>query len=63
MVTTLRQRGVPVAYLEFEAEGHGFRQAETIETALRSEYAFYAEVLGLTVQEALPALEIENRRA
>ena len=63
MVTTLRQRGVPVAYIEFEAEGHGFRQAETIETALRSEYAFYAEVLGLTVQEALPALEIENRRA
>ncbi|MGI9384265.1 MAG: S9 family peptidase [Methyloligellaceae bacterium] len=60
MVATLKRQRVPVAYLEFEAEGHGFRQAAAIETALRSEYAFYAKVLSLPVREVLPAIEIEN---
>ena len=30
MAQTLRARGVPVAYKEFDGEGHGFRRAETI---------------------------------
>ena len=31
MVEALRQKGLPVAYLAFAGEGHGFRRAETIE--------------------------------
>ncbi len=61
MVDALKRQGIPVAYLEFEGEGHGFRQADTIIAALNGEYAFYAQVLGLEPQEELPDLVIHNR--
>jgi dipeptidyl aminopeptidase/acylaminoacyl peptidase len=38
----LAQRGVPVGYLLFEGEQHGFRRAETIKRALDAELYFYA---------------------
>jgi dipeptidyl aminopeptidase/acylaminoacyl peptidase len=60
MVASLKERGVPCAYLEFEGEGHGFRRAETIVRALRSEYAFYARVLGLGVREDAAPVDIFN---
>jgi dipeptidyl aminopeptidase/acylaminoacyl peptidase len=60
MVASLKGRGVPCAYLEFEGEGHGFRRAETIVRALRSEYAFYARVLGLGVREDVARVDIFN---
>jgi len=60
MVATLRKRGVPVAYMEFEGEGHGFRRAETIIEVLECEYAFYAKVLRLDVQGGVRKIEIEN---
>jgi dipeptidyl aminopeptidase/acylaminoacyl peptidase len=46
IVDGLRSRGVPVAYVLFEGEGHGFRQAENIRAALDGELSFYAQVLG-----------------
>lgn len=61
MAGSLRERGVPVAYMEFEGEGHGFRTAETIVTVLECEYAFYARILGLEAQ-GLRDIEIENFR-
>jgi dipeptidyl aminopeptidase/acylaminoacyl peptidase len=39
-------RGVPVEYVEFEGEGHGFRRAENIQRSLEAEEAFYARVFG-----------------
>lgn len=60
MVEALRRQNIPVAYLEFEGEGHGFRRSETIVAALNSEYAFYARVLGLEPQEELPGVHIHN---
>ena len=60
MARSLRTRGVPVAYREYVNEAHGFRRAETIIEVLESEYAFYARVLGLAPEEALPEIEIEN---
>lgn len=47
MVAALQEKGVPVSYIEFEGEGHGFRSAETIQRALESELAFYTEQLEL----------------
>jgi dipeptidyl aminopeptidase/acylaminoacyl peptidase len=44
MVEALRQKGLPVAYINFPDEGHGFRQAVNIQTALESELSFYARV-------------------
>ncbi len=63
MAETLRQRGVPVVYLEFPGEAHGFRRAETVITALEAEYAFYSRVLGITPPEPGPVLEIANEEA
>jgi len=60
MAGSLRERGVPVAYSEFANEGHGFRRAETIIEVLESEYAFYARVLGLKLEEDLPEIGIDN---
>jgi len=48
IVAALRAKGVPVAYLEFEGEQHGFRKAETIVSSLEAELAFYGQVFGFT---------------
>ena len=46
IVAALEARGVPVTYLEFEGEQHGFRKAATIVRALEAELAFYGRVFG-----------------
>lgn len=47
MVTALRQRDLPVVYVPFPGEGHGFRKPENVAQVLREELAFYLQVLGL----------------
>ena len=51
IVEGLRARGVAVAYVAFEGEGHGFRQAENIRASLDGELSFYAQVLGFELPE------------
>jgi dipeptidyl aminopeptidase/acylaminoacyl peptidase len=63
MVAALRERGVPVAYLTLEGEGHGFRKADSVVRTLEAELAFYLRVFGITPPEGLPQLEIENLEA
>jgi dipeptidyl aminopeptidase/acylaminoacyl peptidase len=60
MVAALRQKGLPVAYLTFAGEQHGFRQAETIQTVLRAELGFYGRVFGFQPAGALLDLAIDN---
>jgi dipeptidyl aminopeptidase/acylaminoacyl peptidase len=48
IVSALRDRGVPHAYVVLEGEGHGFRRQESITSTLAAEWSFYAQVLGLT---------------
>lgn len=60
MVKALRQRGVPVAYVTLEGEGHGFRKADSIIRTLESELAFYLRIFGLTPPEPLPPVAIDN---
>src|SRR5690349_4793910 len=45
MVEALRKKGLPVAYLAFKGEGHGFRRAENIKRTLDAELYFYAKYL------------------
>jgi dipeptidyl aminopeptidase/acylaminoacyl peptidase len=45
MVAALRRRGVPVAYLLFAGEQHGFRHADNIKRALDAELYFYAALV------------------
>ncbi len=60
MVAALRSRGIPVAYLAFAGEQHGFRQAANIKAALDAELYFYSRVFGFELAEPLPAIAIEN---
>ncbi len=53
----LAGRGVPHAYLAFEGEGHGFRQAATVIRALEAELSLYAQVFGLR-PPGVPTLEL-----
>ena len=50
MVEALRAKGVPVAYLAFEGESHGFRQAANIKRSLEAELYFFGRILGYTPQ-------------
>lgn len=56
----LRERGIPVAYVPFEAEQHGFRRAETIQQALDAELYFYSRVFGFDVPAPGRPLQIAN---
>lgn len=60
MVEALKQKGIPVAYMAFAGEQHGFRQAENIKRALDGEFYFYAKVFGFEPAEAIDPLEITN---
>ncbi len=60
MASALREKGIPVAYLEFPGEGHGFRQADNIVRAMESEYGFFCRVFGITPAERLPDIDIDN---
>jgi dipeptidyl aminopeptidase/acylaminoacyl peptidase len=59
MVDALRNRQLPVAYVAFEGEQHGFRQAANIRRALEGEYLFFARIFGFEPADSLPPLEIE----
>ncbi len=60
MVEALRKRGIPVAYIAFEGEQHGFRKAENIKRALEAELYFYAKVFGFEIADAVEPVQIEN---
>jgi dipeptidyl aminopeptidase/acylaminoacyl peptidase len=46
MYEAVRKKGLPVAYIAFEGEQHGFRKAENIKRALDGELYFYSKVFG-----------------
>jgi dipeptidyl aminopeptidase/acylaminoacyl peptidase len=60
IVDAARAAGCPVAYLEFEGEGHGFRQGPNIVRALQAELAFLGRVFGYTPAEVLPPLTMSS---
>ncbi len=60
MVAALRAKGIPVAYVPFEGEGHGFRMAENIKGALEGELYFYGKVFGFTPADDIEPVDIEN---
>jgi dipeptidyl aminopeptidase/acylaminoacyl peptidase len=54
IVAALKSKGIPVAYIEFEGEQHGFRRAENIVRSLEAELAFYGQVFGFEPAGDLP---------
>ena len=60
MVAALRERGVPVAYIPFEGEGHGFVRAANIKRAIRAEYTFYTRIFGIPPADDPEPIDIWN---
>ena len=62
IVDALRSKGVPVAYVVFDGEQHGFRQAANIRRALDAELSFYSQVFGfdLPEDEGIEPVTVEN---
>jgi dipeptidyl aminopeptidase/acylaminoacyl peptidase len=60
MLEALKSKGLPVAYIPFEGEQHGFRRAETIKRALDSELYFYSKVFHFELADPLEPVEIYN---
>ncbi|GMQ90759.1 MAG: S9 family peptidase [Gammaproteobacteria bacterium] len=60
MVNILREKKLPVAYVLFSGEQHGFRKAENIQRALEVEYYFYSKVFGFECADDIEAVVIEN---
>ncbi|MBS1789809.1 MAG: S9 family peptidase [Acidobacteria bacterium] len=60
MVEALRQKMLPVAYVTFEGEQHGFRQAANIKRALDGELYFYSRIFGFELADTVEPVPIEN---
>jgi len=60
MVEALCAKGLPVAYIPFEGEQHGFRRAENIKRALDAELYFYSRVFGFELADPVEPVPIEN---
>jgi len=60
MVEALEAKGLPVAYVPFEGEQHGFRRAQTIKRTLDAELYFYSRVFGFELAEPVEPVEIRN---
>ena len=60
MVEALRAKGLPVAYVPFEGEQHGFRRSENIQRSLEAELYFYAQVFGFVPADTIEPVTIEN---
>ncbi len=58
MVEALKQKGIPVAYLLFEGEQHGFRKAENIKRSLDAELSFYSQIFGFELADEIEPVEI-----
>ena len=63
IVEAAKAAGCPVAYLEFEGEGHGFRKGPNIVRALEHELVFLGCVFGYKPAEDLEPIEISNFEA
>jgi dipeptidyl aminopeptidase/acylaminoacyl peptidase len=60
MAEAAAAKGLPVAYLAFEGEQHGFRRAETIVRSLEAELFFYGAVFGFTPADDIEPVRIAN---
>ncbi|WP_265263506.1 S9 family peptidase [Spirulina subsalsa] len=60
MVEALKNKGLPVAYVPFAEEQHGFRKAENIKRALDGEFYFYSRVFGYAPAETIEPVLIFN---
>jgi dienelactone hydrolase len=58
MVAALRAKGLPVAYVFYPDEGHGFRRAENVIATAQAALAFLGSVHGFAPADDLPELDL-----
>nr|CAB3467469.1 unnamed protein product [Digitaria exilis] len=57
----IKDKGLPVALVEYEGEQHGFRKAENIKFTLEQEMVFFARLVGkFKVADDITPIKIEN---
>ncbi|KAK3423117.1 hypothetical protein EUGRSUZ_F00025 [Eucalyptus grandis] len=57
----LKQKGLPVALVEYEGEQHGFRKAENIKFTLEQQMLFFARLVGrFDVADEITPIKIDN---
>jgi dipeptidyl aminopeptidase/acylaminoacyl peptidase len=60
MVNALKSKGIPVGYVSFAKEGHGFRNASTIKAALDAELYFYSVIFSFEPADPLLKIPVYN---
>ena len=60
MYQAVKAKGIPTAYLPFEGEQHGFRQAANVKRVLDAEFYFYSRVFGFSPADDLAPVDIDN---
>jgi dipeptidyl aminopeptidase/acylaminoacyl peptidase len=60
MFEAVKKKGIPVAYIPFEGEQHGFRIAANIKRALEAEFYFYSRIFGYSPADPIEPVQIEN---
>ena len=60
MYEAVKAKGIPVAYLAFPGEQHGFRSAENIKRTLDSELYFYSQIFGFELADPVKPVDIDN---
>jgi dipeptidyl aminopeptidase/acylaminoacyl peptidase len=60
MFEAIRNKELPVAYLLFQGEQHGFRKSENIKRSLEAELYFYGKIFGFTPADPIAPVQIEN---
>lgn len=60
MFDALKRKGIPTAYIAFEGEQHGFRQAKNIIRAYEAELYFYSKVFNFSLPDKVEPVKIEN---
>ncbi|MGN6718805.1 MAG: alpha/beta hydrolase family protein, partial [Candidatus Binatia bacterium] len=60
MFEAVRAKKLPVAYLTFAGEQHGFRKAENIKRVLEAELYFYGKIFRFEPADPIEPVHIEN---
>ena len=60
MFEALKEKKIPVAYILFEGEQHGFRIAENIKKSLDAELYFYSKIFDFEPSDSLDPIQIHN---
>jgi len=55
-----KRQGVPVSYIAYPGEQHGFRRAEHIKRTFEAEASFYSQIFGFALADPVEPVPIEN---